>query len=73
MMRPVGVPAPVVCWHCGATIDAEAGNAAARYLYRGDAPSTVIVEDWIVCVCGAYQNVRRLNEISVEPLGNAAG
>lgn len=71
-MRPVGVPPAVVCWHCGAAIDAEAGNAAARYLYRGDAPSTVIVEDWIVCSCGAYQNVRRLNEIHVEPLGSAA-
>ncbi|HEV8022917.1 MAG TPA: hypothetical protein VGP41_16700 [Candidatus Lustribacter sp.] len=70
-MRPVGTPPPVVCWHCGAKIVAEEGNSEARYLYRGDAPSTVIVEDWIVCVCGAYQNVRRLNEISVEPLGNA--
>jgi hypothetical protein len=71
-MRPVGVPAPVVCWHCGKPIDSEAGNAEARYLYRGDAPSTVIVEDWIVCSCGAYQNVRRLNEISVEALGSTA-
>ena len=27
----------------------------------------MVIEDWIDCTCGAYQNVRRLNEITVEP------
>ena len=36
-----------------------------RQIYRGDQPLTVVIEDWMECTCGAYQNVRRLNEISV--------
>jgi hypothetical protein len=70
-MRPLGVTATVVCWHCGQVVDFSAGEPSARYLYRGDAPLTVVVEDWMRCTCGAYQNVRRLNEIRVEALGNA--
>ena len=54
------------CWHCGRPIDAPPATQAARYLYRGDQPLTVVVEDWMRCTCGAYQNVRRLNEIRVE-------
>jgi len=72
-MKPVGVTPPAVCWHCGQGVDFQTGTLAARYLYRGERPSTVLVEDWMQCACGAYQNVRRLNEISVEPLGSAAG
>lgn len=69
-MRPIGAPAPIVCWHCSQPLDSGAGDPKARYLYRGDQPHTVVVEDWIHCSCGAYQNIRRLNEISVESLGH---
>jgi hypothetical protein len=31
----------------------------------------IVVEDWLHCTCGAYQNVRRLTEITVEALGNS--
>jgi hypothetical protein len=65
-MRPLGPPPKVACWHCGATVEVGKNNRAARYLYRGEQPTTVIVEDWIACSCGAYQNVRRLNEVTVE-------
>jgi hypothetical protein len=69
-MRPIGAVAPVVCWHCSQPLDPAAADPAARYLYRGDQPHTVVVEDWLHCTCGAYQNIRRLNEISVDPLGS---
>jgi sarcosine oxidase delta subunit len=69
-MRPIGTFAPVACWHCGQPIDFSSGEQTARYLYRGDQPFTVVIEDWMHCACGAYQNVRRLNEIRVDPLGN---
>ena len=72
-MRPIGTAVPVECWHCGAQVERGRGFHAARYLYRGDQPSTVVVEDWIECECGAYQNVRRLNEITIESLGANAG
>jgi hypothetical protein len=68
-MRPIGTPAAVACWHCGTSIDFS-GETAARYLYRGDQALTVVVEDWMRCACGAYQNARRLNEILVESFGN---
>jgi hypothetical protein len=69
VMRPVGVTPKAACWHCGAEITNEAGTHAARYIYRGDQPLTAVVEDWVRCACGAYQNVRALNEIFVEELG----
>ena len=69
-MRAIGVTPQTVCWHCGEVIDFTAGEQTARYLYRGDQPFTVLIEDWMHCKCGAYQNVRRLNEISVEAIGN---
>jgi hypothetical protein len=47
-------------------------NRVARYMYRGEQPSTVIVEDWITCACGAYQNVRRLHEMVVDGTGGGA-
>lgn len=65
-MRPLG-PAPhVSCWNCGREVAVARANRAARYMYRGEQPSTVIVEDWITCPCGAYQNVRRLHEMVVD-------
>lgn len=70
-MRPIGAAVPVACWHCGAIVERGHGIYAARYMYRGDQPSTAVVEDWIECACGAYQNVKRLNEITIETLGNA--
>ena len=69
-MRPIGVPAPIVCWHCAQPIDIGV-DSKARYLYRGDQPLTVIVEDWMHCPCGAYQNIRRLTEITVETFGKS--
>jgi len=69
-MRPIGACAPVVCWHCGQPVDFQSGQQTARYLYRGEQPFTVVIEDWVHCACGAYQNIRRLNEITVEALGN---
>lgn len=69
-MRPIGNAPEVVCWNCGRKIEREHGAHAARYLYRGDQPSTAVIEDWIECECGAYQNVRRLNEITIEALGS---
>jgi hypothetical protein len=71
VMRPIGAPPQALCWHCGVAIDRAAGIHAARYLYQGDQPSTAIVEDWIECVCGAYQNVRSLNEIIIESIGKS--
>lgn len=68
-MRPIGVTAAIACWHCHQPVDFSSGDPTARYLYRGDQPLTVVVEDWMHCACGAYQNVRRLNEISVETIG----
>ena len=63
-MRPVGVSGAGRLLALRQTRSTrQAGNAAARYCIVAIAPSTVIVEDWIVCSCGAYQNVRRLNEI----------
>jgi len=70
-MRPLGVAPATVCWHCSLPIDFEASEPTARYLYRGDQPLTVVIEDWMRCSCGAYQNVRRLNGITVEALGNS--
>jgi sarcosine oxidase delta subunit len=70
-MRPIGVTAPIVCWHCAQPIDFSTGDQTARYLYRGEQPLTVVVEDWMHCACGAYQNVRRLNEITVETFGKS--
>ena len=70
VMRPIGTPPPTVCWHCGATIDKK-GTRAARYIYRAEAPLTAVVEDWIHCACGAYQNLRALNEISIETFGKS--
>ena len=70
-MRPIGKAPPVECWHCRRPVERGDGVPAMRYLYRGDQPSTVVIEDWIECACGAYQNIRRLNEISIETLGNA--
>lgn len=70
-MRPLGPEPTTVCWHCGRTVDASAGLHAARYIYRGEQPATAIIEDWVECVCGAYQNLRRLNEITIEPLGKS--
>ena len=68
IMRPIGTVPAVVCWHCSRTIDRDAAVRAARYIYRGDQPSPVVIEDWLECECGAYQNVRRMSEISVEPI-----
>jgi hypothetical protein len=71
VMRPIGAPPQAACWHCGAVIDRTAGVLAARYIYRGDQPLTAIVEDWMECTCGAYQNLRCLNEITVESVGKS--
>ena len=60
-----------MCWHCGRSIDVAVNEKAARYLYRADQPLTIVVEDWLLCSCGAYQNVRQLTEITVESLGNS--
>lgn len=70
-MRPIGVAPQIACWHCSRPIDFSADEQAARYIYRGDQPLTIVVEDWLHCTCGAYQNVRRLTEITVEALGNS--
>jgi aerobic-type carbon monoxide dehydrogenase small subunit (CoxS/CutS family) len=71
VMRPLGPPPATSCWHCGGPIVREVGVHAARYIYRGDQPSHAVIEDWMECECGAYQNIRRLNEITVESLGEA--
>jgi hypothetical protein len=69
IMRPLGAVPDIVCWHCSRTIDRDLAVHAARYIYRGDQPDTAVVEDWMECECGAYQNVRSMSEISVEHLG----
>jgi hypothetical protein len=68
-IRPIGAEPHTVCWHCGRPIERDGESHAARYLYRGEQPDTAVIEDWIECACGAFQNVRRLNEITVEPVG----
>ena len=70
-MKPIGAEPTTLCWHCGRTIVRTEGVHAARYIYRGDQPLTVVIEDWMECTCGAYQNLRRLNEITIEPIGNS--
>lgn len=62
-MRPESVAEAPMCWNCGAPV--HAGASEARYLYRGPRARTAIVEDWIACACGAYQNVRQVKEIVV--------
>jgi hypothetical protein len=68
-MRPLGPDPTTACWHCGRIIEPRVGVRAARYIYRGEQPATAIIEDWIECECGAYQNLRRLNEITIESIG----
>jgi hypothetical protein len=70
-MRPLGPDPETVCWHCGRVVERNAGVHAARYIYRGEQAATAIVEDWMQCECGAYQNLRRLNAITIEPLGRS--
>jgi hypothetical protein len=69
MDRVALVPDPLkqetLCWHCGRGV---VGKRRARYLYRGDRPNSAIIEDWHQCACGAYQNVRRSTEITVQSL-----
>ena len=65
-MRPIGPQPKVRCWNCGGDVEVQKSNRVARYLYRGEQPSTVVVEDWVTCSCGAYQNVRRVHEMVVE-------
>ena len=68
-MKPLGPAPATTCWHCGAPVDAAKGKQKARYIYRGEQPLTVLVEYWMHCTCGAYQNIRRINEITVDELG----
>ncbi|MGD1067517.1 MAG: hypothetical protein ABR975_11930 [Vulcanimicrobiaceae bacterium] len=53
------------CWHCKRIV---AGRKVVRYLYPSDRPHMAVVEDWYRCPCGAYQNVRRPTEITVQTL-----
>ncbi len=71
-MRTLGTDPPVICWHCTRVIDRRTAVHAARYLYRGDQPYIALIEDWLECECGAYQNVRRMSEITVEAIGKGA-
>ncbi len=68
-MRPIGKAPATTCWNCNAVIENKKGTHAARYIYRSEQPLTAVVEDWVHCECGAYQNIRCLNEITVETLG----
>jgi hypothetical protein len=72
VMRPIGSTPDIVCWHCSRTIDRELAIHAARYIYRGEQPFSAVIEDWVECVCGAYQNSRVMAEIRVEALGKGA-
>ncbi|GAC1422565.1 MAG: hypothetical protein NVSMB5_16130 [Candidatus Velthaea sp.] len=64
-MRPLAqLPPPPQCWHCGEAL--PGGASAARYLYQGPSAATAIVEDWMSCRCGAFQNVCQIKEISIE-------
>lgn len=56
---------PPICWHCGIVLAGK--RSEARYLYRHDG-ERAIVEDWVACTCGAFQNIRRLHSITVEHL-----
>ena len=49
------------CWHCGHPVS---GPTTATYLFRQD--SRVIFDEWRACSCGAYQNARRVREITVK-------
>jgi len=71
-MRPIGSVPEAICWHCSRTINRDLAVHAARYIYRGDQPTTAVIEDWLECECGAYQNVRRMTEILIEALGKGA-
>ena len=70
-MRSIAPGPETPCWHCGQAIERSGTSIAGRYIYRADQAHTAIVEDWIECSCGAYQNVRRLNEITVESVGKS--
>jgi hypothetical protein len=70
VMRPIGTTPDIICWHCSRKIERRGAILAARYLYPGEQPSTAVIEDWIECECGAYQNTRTMSEIRVEHFGN---
>ncbi len=70
-MRPVGPAPATTCWHCGRAVEHSSGVHAARYIYRGEQPFTAVIEDWIECACGAYQNLRSITEITIEALGKS--
>lgn len=69
VIRPIDDVGETPCWNCGRAIERTRGHLAARYLYRGDQRYTALIEDWFECECGAYQNVRCLNEITIQKLG----
>jgi hypothetical protein len=70
-MRSVGPEPSTTCWHCSRPVEHNSGVHAARYIYRGEQPFTAVIEDWIECACGAYQNLRRISEITIEALGKS--
>lgn len=61
-MHAVSTVEMPLCWNCTRPIT---GLSEARYLYRGPQATTAIVEDWVACACGAFQNVRQVKEIQI--------
>jgi hypothetical protein len=53
-------PAPR-CWHCGRAVT---GKAKATFLYPRK--RHVVVDRWLECECGAFQNVSHPHQISIE-------
>jgi len=50
-----------LCWNCGKAV---AGPAEATFIYPRQ--RHVLVDRWLRCECGAYQNPSRRHEITIE-------
>jgi len=50
-----------LCWNCGKAV---AGPAEATFIYPRQ--RQVLVDRWLRCECGAYQNTSRRHEITIE-------
>jgi hypothetical protein len=49
------------CWNCGKTLH---GPVEATFLHPR--PSHVLVDRWMQCECGAYQNSAQPHRITIE-------
>lgn len=53
--------APPRCWNCGRPVF---GHTEATFIYPRE--EHALVDQWIECECGAYQNVAHPHRITIE-------